>query len=94
RRLSTNTVTKELLTYLESYSGLQTLVLVGVDAGTREASDELAETLFGGVLDRHADTLYDRAFTAGYENNWSFKGRSVDFLVGLHKLETLCVSVN
>jgi hypothetical protein len=94
RRLSTNTVTKELLTYLESYSGLQTLALVGVDAGTREASDELAETFFGGLLARHSDTLYDLAFTAGYENNWSFGGRSVDSLLGLHKLETLRVSVN
>ncbi|KAJ6532341.1 hypothetical protein B0H19DRAFT_1272646 [Mycena capillaripes] len=33
RQLSTNAVTKELLTYLASYFGLQALALVGVDAG-------------------------------------------------------------
>ncbi|KAJ6527796.1 hypothetical protein B0H19DRAFT_1083881 [Mycena capillaripes] len=85
RRLSTNAVTKELLTPLRWSASTQ---------APGRASDELAETFFGELLARHAHTLYDIAFTAKYENNWSLRSRSVDSATVLHKMESLRVSVN
>ncbi|KAJ7769532.1 hypothetical protein B0H16DRAFT_1518143 [Mycena metata] len=93
-QLTTHTVATELLTYLASYSGLEMLALNGVDAGNRQASDELAYCFFTTVLPHHAETLVNLSCTAGYESNWSFGTHNVASLLSLHRLQRLRVSVN
>ncbi|KAF8184086.1 hypothetical protein K438DRAFT_2020434 [Mycena galopus ATCC 62051] len=93
-QLRTHTVTEELLAYLVTYSGLETLALDGVDAGSTQASNELADSFFNIALPRHAESLVELAFTAGYESSWSFGTHNVHSILGLHRLQKLHVSVN
>ncbi|KAJ7065781.1 hypothetical protein C8F01DRAFT_1126607 [Mycena amicta] len=88
KELVTNDPTEDLFAYLASYSGLETLRLVDVDA-----DDALADSLFG-ILTQHADSLVHFECTAAYESRWSFCGNNAGALRGLRNLQSLTGSVN
>ncbi|KAJ6517257.1 hypothetical protein C8R47DRAFT_1312802 [Mycena vitilis] len=77
----------ELLTYIDSYSGLERLEIINPDAGNPDA-------FFQTILPRHAATLVVLSCSAGYECAWSFNPNIVDSILQLQRLTHLAVSIN
>ncbi|KAJ7491336.1 hypothetical protein B0H11DRAFT_1007056 [Mycena galericulata] len=94
--ISVNTVTLDLLTYLASYSGLETLALERPDGDNtrREKCDNLADVFFNTVLPRHASSLIYLSCPATYECDWSIGTHNIDAISGLHRLQMLEISIN
>ncbi|KAJ7606957.1 hypothetical protein DFH06DRAFT_1486676 [Mycena polygramma] len=77
----------ELLTYIDSYSGLERLEINHPDPGN-------PNTFFHTILPRHAATLVELSCSAGYECAWSFNSHTVDAILQLQRLTHLEVSIN
>ncbi|KAJ7467870.1 hypothetical protein B0H11DRAFT_49302 [Mycena galericulata] len=94
--ISVNIVTPDLLTYLASYSGLETLALERPDGTNtrREKCDHLADVFFNTVLPRHAGSLVYLSCPAEYECDWSIGTHNIDAISGLHQLQILEISIN
>ncbi|KAJ7195945.1 hypothetical protein GGX14DRAFT_376539 [Mycena pura] len=92
--IATDCVTGDLLAYLDSYSGIETMKLVDIDAGSLERADPLADTFFNTVLPHHAQSLLALACTASHHSRWSFGAHSVESLLQLQKLRSLEVAVH
>ncbi|KAJ7778677.1 hypothetical protein DFH07DRAFT_795555 [Mycena maculata] len=93
KELTTSFVTSDLLTYLHSYSGLESISLE-TSQNHRPKPDPLADRFFGTVLASHALTLVELSCPAGHEGRWSFGPHNVDAILPLRKLEILHLSVN
>ncbi|KAJ7688162.1 hypothetical protein B0H17DRAFT_673898 [Mycena rosella] len=88
-------IAESLLAYLASYSGIERLELEKIThAGSREASDRLADYFLASVLPHHTASLMVLSCCAPYESRWSFGPHSVDAILQLHKLTSLAMSVN
>ncbi|KAK7045057.1 hypothetical protein R3P38DRAFT_2882323 [Favolaschia claudopus] len=93
KEITTNVVTPEFFAYLNSYTGVQKLTLVGPDGGNREKSDRLASQ-FWDVLPRHAATLSELTCPASYESRFSFASHNDHVISLLTQLTSLKMSVN
>ncbi|KAJ7115016.1 hypothetical protein C8R44DRAFT_881055 [Mycena epipterygia] len=92
--ISTSIVTRDLLVYLSSYSGIEKLTFQRVHMLSQIESDRLADDIFCTVLPRHANTLIELSGTAEYESGWGFESHNVDAISDLHKLAHLEMNVN
>ncbi|KAJ7803051.1 hypothetical protein B0H14DRAFT_3487792 [Mycena olivaceomarginata] len=92
--ITTNVVTPELFNNLSSYYGIEKLVLLYPDGGSRNDSDRLADTFFETDLPRHATSLVELSCSAGYKSRFSFGTHNVDVISLLHNLKYLEMSIN
>ncbi|KAJ6536292.1 hypothetical protein B0H19DRAFT_1079797 [Mycena capillaripes] len=79
--IATNFVTKEIFEYLRSYSGIEKLKC-GY-SGSRDKFDRLADT-FATVLPRHATSVVELSYPAGYESRFGFGTHNVDNQTRVH----------
>ncbi|KAJ6457945.1 hypothetical protein C8R45DRAFT_843978 [Mycena sanguinolenta] len=86
---TTNLITADLLAYLFAYSGFEKLTLLSPDGGSPDASNRLADALFGMVLPRHAESLTELSCPAAYESRFSFGLHNVQVVSSRHKLTDL-----
>ncbi|KAJ7056309.1 hypothetical protein C8F01DRAFT_1155610 [Mycena amicta] len=87
-------VTKPLLEYIASYSGLEKLHLAIPD-GQEDGQEALAEGFYSAkVLGRHADTLQEFCCVVGKASKWCFGAHNVVRLLTLSKLQRLEVTVS
>ncbi|KAJ6557568.1 hypothetical protein B0H19DRAFT_1148106 [Mycena capillaripes] len=94
RDISTGNVTPDLLAYLASYSGVETLSFWNVSTTSQIQDDDLADTFFTTVLPRHAESILELSCPANYECRWSFGTHNVDALSALYNVRNLRVSIN
>ncbi|KAJ7165433.1 hypothetical protein C8R43DRAFT_210694 [Mycena crocata] len=95
--ICTDAVTSDLLAYLASYSGLESLQFRRLYAGNREQADKLADIFYNTVLPRHAETLVCLRDLDSLTSNgarWSFGRHNVDVLLQLQRVQTLELCVN
>nr|GAT52199.1 predicted protein [Mycena chlorophos] len=90
--LTVTAVSLALCDYLTSYTGLERLVLLGVDAS--ETSRQLAGQFFERVLQHQSASLVELRVAPHYTSAWSFGTHNVDALSSLVKLETLEIAVD
>ncbi|KAJ7115090.1 hypothetical protein C8R43DRAFT_125038 [Mycena crocata] len=88
KELSATDATNSLLRYLNSYSGLEHLVL------SRPDRDELAKTFFDTVLPQHADSLRTLSCRTGYEGPWCLGPHNIERILLLRRLESVEISLN
>ncbi|KAJ7127624.1 hypothetical protein C8R44DRAFT_778614 [Mycena epipterygia] len=94
KELTTSVVTADLLAYLSSYSGLESISLERSQGGGRVKPDPLADTFFDTILPLHAKSLVELSCPACHEGRWSFGMHNIDAILPLRKLEKLHMSVN
>ncbi|KAJ6563767.1 hypothetical protein B0H10DRAFT_1106857 [Mycena sp. CBHHK59/15] len=94
KELTTSFVTPDILAYLSSYSGVESISLERSQGGSRPKPDPLADTIFDSVLAPHANSLVELSCPACCEGRWSFGMHNVDAILPLQKLEKLHMSVN
>ncbi|KAJ7110295.1 hypothetical protein C8R43DRAFT_1042544 [Mycena crocata] len=93
----TDVITPDLLLYLSSYSGLQSLQYRRSYGGTRQQANALADMLYGTVLPCHANSLVCLRDLDSLTSNgarWSFGRHNADAIARLPRLETLELCVN
>ncbi|KAF7345738.1 F-box domain-containing protein [Mycena venus] len=95
KHLHTDVVTPDLLTYLASYSGLESLSLQNHDNGinARDNSDQLADIFFTTVLPNHTQTLVELSCPVGFPSRWSFGPHNVENILALQRLKGLDMSL-
>ncbi|KAJ7066628.1 hypothetical protein C8F01DRAFT_1124027 [Mycena amicta] len=74
KSLSTRLVTEELLEYLGTYSGLESITLSRFDARDdvleQSLTDRLADNFFSTVVPKHAASLVELSLSPSYEGRW------------------------
>ncbi|KAJ7127530.1 hypothetical protein C8R43DRAFT_1027552 [Mycena crocata] len=92
--VATNLVTTDLLTYLASYDGVESLRLQTPDGRNRHEADAFADIFCEQVLPRHTNSLVYLSCPSAYESRWSFGVSNADVVARLHELEYLEMSVD
>ncbi|KAK7458150.1 hypothetical protein VKT23_010058 [Stygiomarasmius scandens] len=102
-KLSVHTVDRTLLSYLNSYSGLESLKISScpspIRATTRSSSDDgeadkLARLFYTNVLPKHAPTLVELELAVTKESAWSFSKENVNKFRLCGRLRRLAVGIN
>ncbi|KAF7368273.1 hypothetical protein MVEN_00148300 [Mycena venus] len=93
--LNTSSVTRDMICYLCSYSGLIRLILMGPSIDVPPAEDlSLSDLFFITALPKHADSLVELSCVATVEGQWGFNSKNAHLLWRLVRLQSLTTSVN
>jgi hypothetical protein len=83
-----------LLNYLESYSGLEELILTQATSSNQVASNKLTDRFYDLVLPKHIHSLTNVEIHECYEGNWCFQRHTVAIISRIPNLTCLCVGLN
>ncbi|KAF7308761.1 F-box domain-containing protein [Mycena kentingensis (nom. inval.)] len=98
KHISTNVVTPQLLRYLASFSGLESIALSGFDADSEAREDEpsaatdlLASEFFTTSLPKHAQSITKLELSPSYEGTWCFGSEDAhkQVILAINSLEKL-----
>ncbi|KAJ7637852.1 hypothetical protein B0H17DRAFT_1216919 [Mycena rosella] len=92
--VSATYVGDEILAYLGSYSGIERLQLLWVDAGSETTSNRFADVFFETVLPRHTNSIVQLSCPALYECRWSFGAHNAHVIGRLQRVSKLEMTVN
>ncbi|KIK70392.1 hypothetical protein GYMLUDRAFT_65624 [Collybiopsis luxurians FD-317 M1] len=86
--------TGALLDYLQSYSGLEVLSLMGPFLRHNPQYDNLAHRFYSDVLPLHAETLVRLEVKQAFESRWCFGEHNVEIFKRCRKLKSLSLKVD
>ncbi|KAK0194823.1 hypothetical protein F5146DRAFT_922911, partial [Armillaria mellea] len=90
RDVSVDMVNDALLEYLESYSGVRSMMLIVRD----QEGDDSPPQFWHNILPKHADTLVDLYVQPEYGGGWCLDNKSLDAIRQCKRLEILRVTVD
>ncbi|KAK0475464.1 hypothetical protein IW261DRAFT_1340459, partial [Armillaria novae-zelandiae] len=88
--ISVDIVNDTLFEYLESYSGVRSMLLIIQD----QEGDSGSPQFWHSILPKHADTLVDLFVQPGYPGGWCLDNISLDAIRQCKRLEILRVIVD
>lgn len=100
KKLHTAAASAEMIEYLASYSGLESIVLTDTHSDTTGSrihdseEDILARRFYSEILPAHASSLVELDVQASFEGPWCFSDHAVPALSKCQRLRTLSISMD